>query len=179
MNKSVIAIASSDAHAHTIISSLRASGFSDQDISIVANQPGGSRDVVHEASTKAPEGASVGALSGGALGGTIGVLAGIGMLAIPGVGPFIAAGPILAALSGAAVGAAVGGVSGGLVGLGIPEIEAKALVARLHGGQVLLAVHGKDADRISRAKEIFEHAEATGISVVGEKSPPEQPRMGA
>jgi hypothetical protein len=173
MNKSVIAIASSEAHANTILNSLRASGFSDPDISMVANRPGTSRGVVHEASTKGPEGATAGALSGGALGGTVGVLAGIGLLAIPGVGPFIAAGPILAALSGVAVGATIGGVAGGLVGLGIPEIEAKALEARLYMGEILMAVHVTNADRITRAKEVFERAEATGVSVVGEQPPPE------
>jgi len=175
MTKSVLAVASSDAQAQSIISHLRKEGFTDRDISIVTRRSGGAGDIGHEASTKAPEGATAGALSGGAVGGTLGVLAGIGLLAIPGVGPFIAAGPILAALSGAAVGAAIGGATGGLIGLGIPEIEAKAYEAKLHGGGVLIAVHVTESARIGPAKQVFEIGGATDISVVGEHAVPEEP----
>ncbi len=172
MSKSVLAIASSQAAAQVMINSLKGSGFAERDISIVTTVPGGSRDIRHQASTKAPEGASAGALSGGAVGGTIGVLAGIGLLAIPGLGPFIAAGPLLGLLSGAAIGATVGGVAGALIGLGIPEIEAKAYESRLQRGEVLLAVHALDSDQANRAKEIFKTTGATDIRVVGEQAPP-------
>jgi len=174
MSKSVLAIASSQAAAQVMINSLRGGGFVERDISIVTTVPGGTRDIRHQVSSKAPEGASAGALSGGAVGGTIGVLAGIGMLAIPGLGPFIAAGPLLVLLSGAAIGATVGGVAGGLIGLGIPEIEAKAYESRLHRGEVLIAVHALDNDQASRAKDIFKSTGATDIRVIGEVAPPRE-----
>jgi hypothetical protein len=175
MPKSVISIATSETQALDIIASLRKGGFPDRDISILRTSATGTgAGVRHDTSSKAPEGASVGAVSGGAVGGTIGVLAGIGLLAIPGLGPFIAAGPILAALSGAAVGAAVGGVTGGLIGLGVPEIEAKAFEAKLHRGELLVAVHAVAGDRVGRAKEIFKAAGAHEISVVGEEAAPSE-----
>ncbi len=179
MSESVIAIVSSQAHAQSVIASLKGAGFSDREISIVTHKVDASRDLTDEAPAKGAEAATAGAITGGAVGGTIAVLAGIGLLAIPGVGPFIAAGPLLAALSGAAVGAAVGGVSGGLIGLGIPEVEAKAYEARLHRGDVLLAVHATDGERIARAKEIFKHGQATDIRVVGERVPPAGPHLSA
>src|SRR5215471_360683 len=125
MNRAVFCIASSEAQAASIVNELKATGFSASDISALFPDRGGSRDFAHERSTKAPEGATAGAGAGGLLGGGLGWLVGIGSLAIPGLGAFIAAGPILAALSGAAVGAAVGGLTGALVGMGIPEYEAK------------------------------------------------------
>src|ERR1041384_357839 len=125
---------------------------------------GGTRDVGHVKATKAPEGATTGAATGGATGGVIGLLAGIGALAIPGVGPLIAAGPIMAALSGAAVGAATGGVVGGLIGLGIPEIEAKRYEEKLKKGNYLIAVHTDESEDVDRAKDIFKTAGAEGIS---------------
>lgn len=168
MSKSVIAIAPSEAQAHSLVTSLRASGFTDADISVVRSSTEGGSGILHQASSKAPEGAAAGALGGGAVGGTLGVLAGIGLLAIPGLGPFIAAGPILAALSGVAVGATVGGVTGGLVGLGIPEIEAKAYESRLNRGEVLVAVHAETPERVTRAKAIFDGLEGVETRVVGE-----------
>ena len=111
--------------AEVAVSNLTTAGFSSNDISVLLPDKEGTRDFAHEKNTKAPEGAVAGASTGGVIGGALGWIAGIGALAIPGVGPFIAAGPIIAALSGAAVGAAVGGIAGGLIGLGIPELEAK------------------------------------------------------
>jgi hypothetical protein len=122
--------------------------------------------------TKAPEGATTGAATGGATGGVIGLLAGIGALAIPGIGPFIAAGPIMAALSGAAVGAATGGVVGGLIGLGIPEIEAKRYDEKLKKGNYLVAVHTDESEDVDRAKQVFKTARAEDISTVSEASAP-------
>ena len=112
MATSVFCIAASRTLADSIVSNLKNAGFSDNDISVLFPDKSSTRDFAHEKNTKAPEGATVGAGAGGVVGGTLGLLAGIGMLAIPGVGPFIAAGPIMAALSGIAVGAAVGGVTG-------------------------------------------------------------------
>src|SRR6476620_9846248 len=123
--KSVFCIATSREQAEQIVDLLKFENFSNNDISVLFPDKGTTHDFAHEKNTKAPEGAVAGAGTGGVVGGALGWIAGIGALAIPGVGPFIAAGPIIAALSGAAVGAAVGGIAGGLIGLGIPEMEAK------------------------------------------------------
>jgi hypothetical protein len=133
---------------------------------------GTTRDFAHEKNTKAPEGAVTGAGTGGVIGGALGWIAGIGALAIPGVGPFIAAGPIMAALSGAAVGAAVGGIAGGLIGLGIPELEAKRYEGKVKAGNLLISVHTEDANEITRAKNIFTQAGAQDICATGEASTP-------
>jgi len=132
------------------------------------------RDFGHEKHTKAPEGIATGATSGGVIGGALGWLAGIGVLAIPGVGPFIAAGPILAAVSGAAVGATVCGIAGGLIGLGVPEIEAKRYEGKLNAGNILLSVHTEHSDEIEVAEEIFKTAGASDICATGESSPPKR-----
>src|SRR2546421_2990329 len=124
-----------------IVDRLRTSGFTGNDISVLLPDKGGTRDFAHEQRTKAPEGATTGGVTGGVVGGALGWLAGIGALAIPGFGPFIAAGPIMAALSGAAAGATIGGITGALVGLGIPELEAKLYEGKLKAGNVLIAVH--------------------------------------
>src|SRR5215211_5916568 len=164
MSKSVFGIATTQGEAEQIVRQLQAQGFATSDISVLMPDTGGTRDVGHVKATKAPEGASTGATAGGATGGVLGLLAGIGALAIPGVGPFIAAGPIMAALSGAAVGATTGGIVGGLVGMGIPEIEAKRYEGKLKEGNYLIAVHAEDGDQVDRAKEIFKAANADDIT---------------
>lgn len=131
-----------------------------------------SHDFAHEKNTKAPEGAVTGAGTGGVIGGALGWIAGIGALAIPGFGPFIAAGPIMAALSGAAIGATAGGVAGGLIGMGIPEIEAKRYEGKLQDGNILISVHTEDADEITRAEDIFTHAGAEDICTTDEAATP-------
>src|SRR5262245_41120450 len=136
MSSSVYCIANSDAQAVRIANRLRQSGFSANDISVLAPDRSGNRDLGHRNTTKAPEGATAGAGTGALLGGALGWLAGIGALAIPGVGPLIAAGPILAALSGATLGGATGGLVGALVGLGIPEFEAQQFEGRLREGNI-------------------------------------------
>ena len=132
--KSVFCIAPSRNQAEQIVERLKFANFSNNDISVLFPDKGTTHDFAHEKNTKAPEGAVTGAGTGGVVGGALGWVAGIGALAIPGVGPFIAAGPIIAALSGAAIGATVGGVAGGLIGLGIPELEAKRYEGRLKQG---------------------------------------------
>ena len=133
---------------------------------------GSTRDFAHEKNTKAPEGAAAGAGTGGVIGGALGWIVGIGALAIPGVGPFIAAGPIMAALSGAAIGAAAGGIAGGLIGLGIPELEAKRYEGKVKAGNLLLSVHTENSEEITRAKDIFKQAGAQDICVTGDASTP-------
>jgi hypothetical protein len=174
---SVICIAKSETHAVNIVNQLRDAGFSGNDISVLLPDKSGTRDFAHEQHTKAPEGAATGGVTGGVVGGALGWLAGIGALAIPGVGPFIAAGPIMAALGGAAVGGAVGGITGALIGLGIPEYEAKRYEGKVKNGNVLISVHTEDRDEISRAKEIFKNAGAEDISSTGESSAPKSSEM--
>jgi hypothetical protein len=132
----------------------------------------GQKDIGTVKSTKAPEGATTGAGAGAVIGGTLGLLAGIGALAIPGVGPLIAAGPIMAALAGIGVGGAVGGFTGALIGMGIPEYEAKKYEGRLQKGAILFSVHCDTSEQIKRAKEIVERTGAEDISSTGETSVP-------
>lgn len=173
MGNSVICIVTSEAQATRIVSRLRLAGFLSNDISVLFPDTSGTRDFAHEQHTKAPEGATAGAGAGGVLGGTLGWLAGIGALAIPGLGPFIAAGPIVAALSGAAVGAAVGGLTGALVGMGIPEYEAKRYEGKIKAGNILISVHSDDGDQTKLAKEIFDQEGAQDISVASESKAPD------
>ena len=166
--KSVFCIATSRGQADRIVDQLKAANFSNNDISVLFPDKGSTRDFAHEKNTKAPEGAVAGASTGGVVGGALGWIAGIGALAIPGVGPFIAAGPIIAALSGAAVGAAVGGIAGGLIGLGIPELEAKRYEGKVKAGNLLLSVHTENSEEITRAKDIFTRAGAQDICTTSE-----------
>ena len=130
----------------------------------------------HVKATKAPEGATTGGVAGGVTGGVLGLLVGIGTLAIPGVGPFIAAGPIMAALGGAAIGGTTGGVIGGLIGLGIPEFEAKRYEERLRSGNFLIAVDADDSDQKDRAKEIFKQMGAEDVSTSSTSTAPSSAR---
>ena len=168
--KSAFCIASSREQAEKIIESLQDANFYNNDISVLFPDKETTRDFAHEKNTKAPEGAIAGVGTGGVLGGALGWVAGIGALTIPGVGPFIAAGPIMAALSGAAVGAAVGGIAGSLIGLGIPEIEAKRYEGKIVAGNILISVHVEDADDAKIAREIFSEAGAQDICTTSEAS---------
>ncbi len=176
MAKSVFCIARTEAQATTIVDQLKAAGFSHNDISALLPDKSGTRDFAHEQHTKAPEGAATGASTGGVVGGALGWLVGIGALAIPGLGPFIAAGPIMAALSGAAAGAALGGLTGALIGLGIPEYEAKRYEGKIKEGNILISVHAHDSTERDRAKAIFERAGAEDISYTEEKGVSEEAR---
>jgi hypothetical protein len=159
------------------VDALRAAGFSNSDISVLFPESSGSKDFAHEKNTKAPEGATTGAGTGVVLGGAMGWLLGIGALAIPGLGPFIAAGPIMAALAGAGVGGAVGGIAGALVGMGIPEYEAKRYEGRVKDGGILLSVHTGTSDAIKSAKEILKRSGAQDISSTGEAGSDEDVRL--
>ena len=172
--KSVFCIATSRAQADRIVDQLKMANFSNTDISALFADKGSSHDFAHEKHTKAPEGAVTGAVTGGVVLGTLGWIAGIGALAIPGVGPFIAAGPIMAALSGAAIGATAGGIAGGLIGLGIPELEAKRYEGKIKEGNILISVHTDNSDEIAKAKDIFTKAGAQDICSTGETTTPEK-----
>jgi len=176
MQKAVVCVVDSREVAEMIVGQLHAVGFRPSDISVLLPNAEGTRDFAQQNSTKAPEGAATGVVAGGALGGTIGLLAGIGALAIPGLGPFIAAGPLMAALSGAAAGAAAGGVTGALVGMGIPEYEAKLYEGYVKGGSLLIAVHTEDAEQRKIAKRMFDQAGARDIATVNEAGVPRDAR---
>ena len=150
------------------VSALREAGFRNTDISVLFPENVGTKDLAHEKNTKAPEGVATGASSGAVIGGTLGLLVGIGALAIPGFGPFIAAGPIMAALAGVGAGGVVGGVAGALIGMGIPEYEAKRYEGRVKSGGVLLSVHSDDDHWTQRAKKILDDTGAQDISSTSE-----------
>jgi hypothetical protein len=166
MTNSVFATAESEDVARRIVEDLRARGIVSENISALFPDKSESREFAEEQNTKMPEGATTGASVGGVLGGSFGWLVGAGALAIPGLGPFIAAGPILAALSGAAAGAAVGGLTGALIGLGIPEHEVKHYEKRLGEGSILISVQARDRSEADQVKEIFERDGAKDVSVV-------------
>jgi len=147
---------------------LKQEGFRNTDISVLFPDNRGTKDFAHEKSTKAPEGTATGAGTGAVIGGTLGWLAGIGALAIPGVGPLIAAGPIMAALTGVGVGGAIGGLTGALIGMGIPEYEAKRYEGRVKQGGILLSVHSDDSQWTKKAQAILERTGADDVSSTGE-----------
>lgn len=167
-NTAVFGIYKSRVGAEEAVDALRQAGYRNTDISVLLPDNQGTKDFAHKKDTKAPEGATTGATSGAVVGGVLGWLAGIGALAIPGVGPFIAAGPIVAALAGAGTGGMVGGVLGALVGLGIPEYEAKRYEGRIKQGGILLSVHCDNSDWVKRAKDILERTGAEDIASAGE-----------
>src|ERR1700729_2820834 len=166
----VFGIFTTVASADNATDSLVKSGFSASDISALLPENLGTKQIGTEKATKAPEGATAGAGTGAVLGGALGLLAGIGALAIPGVGPLIAAGPIMAALAGMGVGGTVGGFTGALIGMGIPEYEAKRYEGRIAKGGILLSVHCDTSDEIKRAKEIMKSTHAEDVSSTGEAS---------
>jgi hypothetical protein len=174
-NTAVFGIYPHQASVESGVDALRAAGFSNTDISVLLPANEGTKEFAHEKHTKAPEGATTGAGTGAALGAGLGWLAGIGALAIPGLGPFIAAGPIMAALAGAGVGGAVGGLTGALIGMGIPEYEAKRYEGRVKDGGILLSVHSDSSDQTKLAKDILKQTGAQDISSTGE-SAGEEPR---
>ena len=171
-NKTVIGILDDQVQAENVVTLLQGAGFSGNDISVLFPDKRGTKDFAHEHNTKTPEGAVAGVAGGGVIGGTIGLLAGIGALAIPGLGAFIAAGPLMAALSRAAAGAAIGGIAGALIGMGIPEIEAKRYEGKVRGGNLLVAVHVDDRDEQKRAEEILKRGGAHDITATTEASVP-------
>jgi hypothetical protein len=169
-NTVVYGLFSNRASAETAVDAFLAEGFRNEDISVLLQDNVGTKDFAHEKETKAPEGTTAGVVAGGAIGGTLGLLAGIGALAIPGIGPFIAAGPIMGTLAGLGSGGLVGGVVGALVGMGIPEYEAKRYEGRVKEGGILFSVHCDDSGWVKKAKELLKHHGAEDVSSTGEAS---------
>jgi len=169
-NTAVYGIYRTRPEAENAVDQLLASGFRSEDISALLQDNVGTKDFAHEKHTKAPEGTATGAVAGGAIGGTLGLLAGIGALAIPGVGPLIAAGPIVATLAGVGSGGVVGGLIGALVGMGIPEFEAKRYEGRIKEGGILLSVHCDNSEWANRAKDLLKRTGADDVASTGEAS---------
>jgi hypothetical protein len=172
MATAVFCIAATNRQAEEIVEQLRAAGFQSDDISVLFPDRLGTHDFAHKHNTKAPEGATAGAGTGLCIGGALGWLAGIGAIAIPGAGPFVAAGPIMAALSGAALGGTLGGIGGALVGVGIPEFEAKRYEGKIHDGNILISVHAETAEEAGLAKQVFKSASAADIATAWESALP-------
>lgn len=184
MEKSVFCLVENESQAQRIVADLESAGFSTDDISVLMADRRSQKGYVapgmpseprkgtlgHEKATKAPEGATTGAISGGIIGGTIGMLAGIGALAIPGLGPFIAAGPLMGALAGSGVGGSAGLLIGALVGMGIPEYEAKRYQDSLKSGGILVSVHTENSNEVDRASDVMKRAGGKDISSSMEKS---------
>ena len=164
----VFAIFRDRVHAEAGVSSLLQAGFRQEDISVLLAQNAGTKDFAHEKHTKAPEGAAAGAGAGAVVGGALGLLAGLGSLAIPGLGIFLAAGPIMGALAGAGSVGVAGGIVGAIIGLGVPEFEAKRYAGLIKDGRTLLSVHCEDRDRVSRAKEVLKTAGAHDVAATSE-----------
>ncbi len=165
-NTAVFGIYQNRAQVEGAVDTLISAGFRAEDISVLLPSNVGTKDFAHEKNTKAPEGATAGAGTGAVVGGTLGVLAGIGALAIPGFGPFIAAGPIMGALAGVGAGGVVGGLIGALIGMGIPEYEAKRYEGMVKEGRALLSVHCDNSDWVKRAKDLLESTGAKGHLVL-------------
>jgi hypothetical protein len=167
-NIAVFGIYPSYVNVESAVDGLRTAGFRNTDISVLFPENVGSKDLAHAKATKAPEGATTGAASGAVVGGALGWLVGIGALTIPGLGAFLAAGPIVAALAGVGAGGAVGGVTGALIGFGIPEYEAKRYEGRVKNGGILLSVHCDDSEWAKRAADILERTGAEDVSTTSE-----------
>jgi hypothetical protein len=181
-NTAVFGIFATRTAAEQGVDTLIAAGFPSASISVLLPDTGASKEFAHQKDTKAPEGTAAGVTAGGIVGGALGVLAGMGALAIPGIGPLLAAGPIMAGLAGLGVGGAVGGLVGALVGMGIPEYEAKLYEGRVKNGGILMAVHCDTAEEVGRAKGLLKGAGADDIASSGETGggkPPQQPRNDA
>jgi hypothetical protein len=169
-NTAVFGIYRTRPEAESAVDQLLASDFRSEDISVLLQDNVGTKDFAHEKHTKAPEGTTTGVIAGGAVGGTLGLLAGIGVLAIPGLGPFIAAGPIMTTLAGLGSGGVVGGVIGALAGMGLPEFEAKRYEGRIKEGGILLSVHCDNSEWVDRAKDLLKRTGAEDVASAGEAS---------
>ena len=167
-NTAVFGIYPNRTSVESAVDAFKAAGFRNSDLSVLFPENSGTKDFAHEKNAKAPEGATTGAGTGALLDGGLGWLVGIGALAIPGLGPFIAAGPIVAALAGAGAGGAIGGLTGALIGMGIPEYEAKRYEGRVKDGGILLSVHSDDSAWTKKARETLERTGAQDISSTGE-----------
>lgn len=168
MKQAIMGLVPTTIQADALIVSLRATGIRDGDISVVMPDFMSCRDLGHEKHSKAPEGATAGAGTGLIVGGALGWLTGMGAVSLPGLGPLLAAGPIFAALSGAAVGGAAGGLIGALIGLGIPEYEARQYDGKLRDGNILVSVHTDDKQTAKAVEEILKTGGVQAVTCTAE-----------
>jgi uncharacterized membrane protein len=167
MSRTIYCLVDSGNRAESVVEQLKDAAFTSEDISVIMPDATGTKFLSPEFTSKAPEGAVTGASTGGVIGGVLGWLTGIGALALPGFGPLIAAGPLMAALAGAAAGGAVGGLAGALIGLGIPENDVNRFVGRVQEGCAFIAVRVEDGEKANRARNVFEGSSASDINEVG------------
>ena len=170
MAHAVFCIAETDFQAETIVNELKIGGFLERDISALLRDGTGNNDFARERSLRAQGGTFERAVREGVLGSAFGWLAGMDVLSIPGAGSFVAAGPILSALRAAAVGATVGGIAGALVGMGLPELEARRYEGKIRSGNILISVHADNPEEAGGVKEIFEACRAGDVAISGEPS---------
>lgn len=162
----VFGIFDHQANLERAVNYLKAAGFHQSDISCLL--PGMSDPRVEKVlanATKTPDGVAAGATTGFALGGILGWLAGVGALALPGIGPLIIAGPMMSAIACAGIGTALGGIAGALIGYGFPELEARRYEKEIRNGAYLLSIHIADLDWKRKAKSILQSCGARDISV--------------
>jgi hypothetical protein len=167
-NKAVFGIYINQLDAENAVHGLKLAGFRSTDISILFQDNSGTKDLALERNSKAPEGTTVGAGGGAVVGGVLGWLVGVGLLAIPGLGMVVAAGPIMAALSGIGAGGVVGGIAGAIAGFATPEYEAKRYEGRIRKGGILLSVHCDDREWVKTAREILVQTGAEDVSATSE-----------
>jgi hypothetical protein len=170
-NTAVFGIYQNRVQVEDAVNVLHKAGFRNTDTAVLFSENQGSKDLAHERHTKAPHGAIAGAGLVAVVGGVLGCLAGLGTIAIPGVGPmFIAAGPIIAMLAGVGIGGTVGAIIGALTGIGTPLYEAKRYDGRMKHGGILMSVHCDSPDWVKRAKNRLQETGAEGIASTGEAS---------
>jgi hypothetical protein len=167
-NTAVFGIYNSEPNAEDALNRLCLAGFRNTDVSILYSKNVGNKDLAHQKNTKAPEGAVIGAIIGAIICGVLGWLAGDGTLAVPGDASFIAAGPIMAMLSGIGVGGVIGGIIGALIGASLPEYEARRYEGRVRKGGVLISVHCDDSNFEKKAKQLLRDTGALDISAEAE-----------
>ncbi|ULT54462.1 general stress protein [Neobacillus drentensis] len=142
--KHLVGVYDTENEAIQAVEDLKRQGYAPEDISVIGKNKDEVNGINDATGTKTEEGLAAGAATGGVLGGLVGLLAGVGALAIPGVGPILAAGPIAATLTGAAVGAGAGGLAGALIGMGIPEEEADRYEGYVKEGKILVVVKRRE-----------------------------------
>ena len=167
-NTAVFATFRDRLHAETGVKELIGSGFREEDISLLLAENVGTKDFAHERHSKAPEGAALGGLLGALIGGTLGLLAGMGIISIPAIAQYLTAGPVVDALAGAGAIGVFGAVVGALIGLGIPEFEAKRYRGLIKEGRSLLSVHCDTSDWVTRAKHVLKSVGGRGVVATGE-----------
>jgi hypothetical protein len=170
MSTSVFALAASDTLANAMVRALTADGFSLDDISVLIPDPADPRPQAEQKGTTVLESAVAGGATGGIIGGALGWVARIGLMAIPGFGPMIAAGPIVAALSGVAIGGSLGSLAGSLIGLGMHDAEAKRYESEVRSGRILVSVQTRGSEEVARARKVFTDHDAIDIGFSREVS---------